>query len=71
MNTEHLDALELSLSHERARLATATKKSEIAQRTVWVQQIEKEIAGEKAFLGIRDSVCTMSDDELMAELEGT
>lgn len=59
----HLDALQLRLSNERCRLAAATSPKEIAQRKVWVAQIEKEIAGEIEFLGQE-----MSDAELLAEL---
>lgn len=60
----HLDALELRLSNERVRLAAAKRSSEIELRTVWVAQIEKEIAAEKA----RSTEVEMSDDELLAEL---
>ena len=63
MNTEHLDALELGLSHERERFA----KDGSAIRKVWIAQREKEIAREKAFLGISD-LPPMTDDELLAEL---
>ena len=63
----HLDALELNLSHERARLNEATKKGEIELRTVWVKQLEKEIAGERNFLGLGES-SEVSDDDLLAEL---
>ena len=46
----HLNALNLRLSHERVRLANAKTEGERAMRTVWVAQIEKEIAGEEKFL---------------------
>lgn len=60
----HLDALNLRLSNERVRLANAKSKGESDLRTVWVAQLEKEIAGEQKHF------CepTMTDDELMAEL---
>jgi len=65
----HLDALQLNLSHERARLAQATRPQEIALRTVWVAQTEREIAAEYDFLGIDPNVdCDLSADELLAEL---
>lgn len=68
----HLDTLRLSLSREQSRLANATSKGEIAQRTVFVSQIEKEIASEVAFLARKGIVEIaseeMSDDELLAEL---
>jgi hypothetical protein len=49
--TDHLTALQVRLSHEHNRLARATKPAEIELRTVWVAQIEKEIAGELARIG--------------------
>jgi hypothetical protein len=68
-NTEHLNALELRLSHERGYLAKAKTAGERELRAVWIVQIEKEIAGERAFLGMSDDAeCEMSDDELLAEL---
>lgn len=58
----HLNALQLRLSHERARPQSAI-------RAVWIAQIEKEIAGEMKFLGIAQApALEISDDELMAEL---
>jgi len=60
----HLDALNLRLSHERARFAK--DQSEI--RAVWIKQIEKEIAGERKHLGLTEIEETMSDDELLAAL---
>jgi hypothetical protein len=65
----HLDALELRLSHERERLAASRTAGERALRTAWAEQIEREIAGERAFLGLAvDSRVDISDDELLAEL---
>lgn len=65
----HLNALELGLSHERARLAKATTESEKALRRVWVWQIEREIAAEIAFLGKTETPDpVMTDDELLAAL---
>lgn len=67
----HLDAIQLRLSHERARLSSARTLKEKRQREVWVAQAEKELADEYRFLGIQpdSSVEEMSDDDLMAELE--
>lgn len=62
----HLDALLLRLSNERIKLAAATKKSEIALRTVWVVQIKKEVAREIAAYPPEQQ---LSDDELLAALE--
>ena len=71
MNTQHLDALEFRLSNERARLHAAKSKPEIEARKNWVAQIEKEIASERAFLGLREVVAVdISDDDLLKELDG-
>jgi len=65
----HLAALETRLSHERGYLAAAKAAGERALRSVWIAQIEKEIAGEKKFLGIDDAdLPDMTDDELLAAL---
>jgi hypothetical protein len=64
---DHLHALELRLSHERVRLASATSAQEIEQRTVWVAQIEKEIDNEKSFPDMQD-MPEMSDDEILSQL---
>lgn len=61
----HLNALELRLSNERGYLANAKTEGERELRRVWIAQIEKEIAGEQAFIAKQDD---MSDDELLAEL---
>ena len=60
----HLDALYNRLARESARLAVAKSQTERSLRTVWVNQIRKEIDGELRFVGTND----MSDDELLAEL---
>ena len=68
----HLDALTAGLHAETQRLSTSRSPAETALRTVWVAQIEKEIAAEYAFLGIVPSTLdgALSDDELLAELKG-
>lgn len=68
-DTTHLVALQKGLSAEKERLHTA-KGKEAELRSVWVAQLEKEIADEFKFLGIEPSVPEMSDDELMKELLG-
>jgi hypothetical protein len=66
---DHLDALKLGLSHERARLASATNLKEIALRKVWIAQKEREIESEYKFLGIAaDDGSDLSIDNLFAEL---
>ena len=62
--TDHLEALYDRLARESARLAVAKSQPERALRSVWVDQIKREIDGELRFLGVKD----MSDDELLAEL---
>ena len=64
----HLNALQLRLSHERNALSKATEESEKALRSVWVQQVEKEIQGEYRFLNIVPFECSLSDDDLLKEL---
>lgn len=70
-DTTHLTALHEGLCREKARLAAAKTESERQLRTVWVTQLEREIAGEMKFLGIAETVdCDLSDDDLLKELEG-
>lgn len=61
----HLDALELRLSHERARFAR--DGAEI--RKAWIAQIEREIERERAFIGVPSDAADMTDDEILAALE--
>jgi len=69
MSFEHLNALRLRLSHEKVRLSKAKTDREKELRTVWVAQCEKEIAGELAFLGIKEELLPeMTDDEILNEL---
>ena len=66
----HLNALEIRLSHERDYLARAKTAQERELRAVWIAQVEKEIATERAFLGLPAEVspADMSDDDLLAAL---
>lgn len=69
MDMTHLNALEVRLSNERGYLAQARTAKEQRLRTVWIAQIEKEIKGEKRFLGIVDHAePEVSDDDLLAML---
>ena len=70
MNTDHLAALSLRLSHERGYLAAAKTEGERALRRVWIAQIERERAAELARLGMPADadLSPMTDDELLAEL---
>lgn len=61
---DHLSVLQLRLSNERMRLAQATNQGEIDLRTVWIKQMEKEIAGELEF----EFDNNMTDEELLKEL---
>lgn len=70
MSMEHLNALRLRLSHEKVRLDKAKTGRERDFHSVRVKQCEKEIAGELAFLGIKEeSLPEMTDDEILAELD--
>lgn len=61
-DTTHLTALHTRLMNEKARKAHPLQ-------SVWVAQIEKEIAGEMEFLGITHEVLpVISDDDLLDEL---
>jgi hypothetical protein len=70
----HLEALEVRLIREKARLRQAKTAKEAELRMIWVAQLKREIAGERAFLikkGVppeRLDVQKLSDDELLAEL---
>lgn len=65
----HLNAIELRLSHERVRLASAKTPAEKKQREVYVAQIEKERESELKFLNKRRmKEKDLTDDELLAEL---
>ena len=65
---QHLDCLYLRLSNERIRLNNAKTEQEKALRTVWVQQLEKEIEGELDFLGKTDNNAPVDLDDLFNEL---
>lgn len=76
-DTTHYAALMIRLSNEKGYLALATKQSEIELRSVWIKQIEKEIAQEVEFLkskGIDVYQATgdnaLSDEDLLNELFG-
>lgn len=77
-DTTHYVALMTRLSNEKGYLAAATNQSEIELRTVWIAQIEKEIAQEEMFLkskginvyAVSSEVNSMSEDDLLAELLG-
>ena len=71
-NTTHLNAIRLRLSNERTRLASASSESERQLRATWVVGIERELAGEFAFLGLQPDpqFGGIDDDELLEELLG-
>lgn len=64
----HLETLELHLSNERIRLTNAKDVLELAARQVWVKQLEKEVAGEREFLGLNTDVFELTDADLLEEL---
>ncbi len=65
MDISHLIAIQERLARERVKLAADPDNP---HRQVWVAQAEKELANEKAFLGLADDLPEMTDDELLAEL---
>ncbi len=69
--TSHLVALEAGLARERARLRGAATDAERTARAVKVAQAEREVAGEREFLGLppEQQLPDMSDEELAAELD--
>lgn len=82
-DTEHYTALMTRLSHEKQHLENAKMNIQeyslsLSLRSVWIKQIEKEIECEVEFLkskGIEvyhstDDTETLSDDELLKQLEG-
>lgn len=76
-DTTHYAALMIRLSNEKGYLALTTKQSEIEMRTVWIKQIEKEIAQEAEFLKSKGidvyqttSDNTLSDEDILNELFG-
>ncbi len=64
----HIDVLNLMLSHERARLDESNTESEKALRKVFVKQLEKEIKGEQRFLSNERLSDALSDDDLLSAL---
>jgi hypothetical protein len=66
----HLHALEARLARELSRVANATTHDSRVFRQYQVSQVEREIAGERRFLGLPDEppLPDMTDDELLAEL---
>lgn len=76
----HFQTLQDHVRNETARLAQAKGAGEIALRTVWLGQAEKELSDHIAFMRARGlhlipqafpaEVDSMSVDELAAELEG-
>ena len=68
-DTTHLNALQVSLSNERSRLAKAKTDGEVVLRSVWCKQLGKEVADERKRLGLDEMpIDEMSDDELIAFL---
>jgi hypothetical protein len=52
-DTTHLVALVCGLHSERRRLASSRTEAERKLRSIWIAQREREIAAERAFLGLR------------------
>jgi hypothetical protein len=64
---DHLNALNARLANELARLAAARTENERALRQVWMAQIRREIAAERALLGLGDAE-TVDEDALLEAL---
>ena len=65
----HLHALELRLSNEKIRLVNAKSPSEVNHRQVFVDQIAREIVGERKFLNLPVvDAPILSDDDLLDAL---
>lgn len=74
-NLDHYFSLCHRLDNEKERLENAKTDKEKELRSVWVKQLEKEIEKEKEFLlskglTVESEVDSMTDDELLKELEG-
>ncbi len=74
-DTSHYVALMNNLSNEKKRLSEASTEAEIELRSVWVNQLEKELKSEEEFLaskgiGVYNSTHEdeMSDDDILNEL---
>jgi hypothetical protein len=70
MDINHLNALQIRLSHERGYLAQEKTVKGRELRQVWINQVEEEIEAERAFLGLaaEEKLDDMSADDLLAEL---
>jgi hypothetical protein len=70
IDTSHLDAIRIRLSHERSRMATSRLDSERQVRASCVAGIESALVGELAFLGLPPDPQTsdIDDGALLAEL---
>lgn len=76
VDLRHLDAIDLRLSHERARVTEARSAKDRAWREHNVRMTERERAGELAFLAKQGYVepapmtldDILNDDELLAML---
>lgn len=63
----HLDHLIDGLAREKSRLADAATQAERDLRAHWIAQREREIAGERAFIGEPEPEA-ITDAELLAQL---
>jgi hypothetical protein len=67
IDTNHLNELIMRLGREGSRLAEARTVGERDQRKVKVDACKREIAAERAFLGLPDEP-ELTDAELLAAL---
>jgi hypothetical protein len=67
----HLNAIEERLHRETMRFMSATNEQDRQFRFSQVKQAERELEGERKFLGIDAPIAhPLTDDELLAELIG-
>lgn len=67
LDYSHLNALEMRLVSEKGRLQDAKNLAEKQAREIIVAGIEKEIKGERHFLGL-DKPGNIDTDQLLKEL---
>lgn len=69
-HAQHLGALQLRLSNERIRLANTQNVKERELRSVWIKQIEREIAHELQTFGqVNPVIDNLDEDGLLAALD--
>lgn len=68
MGMSHLGCLETRASRARERFRLASTEAERAFRLAEIESAERELAGEKKFLGIENTEFVGTDDDLLLAL---